>query len=128
MEKFKPIHQHLLIKAQCRKVIKQPAKAKKMLTDLVNLVGMVPVTKPQAVYINTPGNEGLTGGINLATSHLCFHIWDDTKMLMLDLYSCCAFDNMEVLEFLNKLFDFEQVEFIIIDRETMRTSDVITMG
>lgn len=101
---FVPLHQHLLIKATVNRPITKASEGKKLLTDLVELVGMVPVTKPQAVYIKEPGNLGLTGSINLATSHIAFHVWDETNMLMLDLYSCKSFDDTVVLDFVKERF------------------------
>jgi len=66
------------------------------LETLVRKIGMVPVTKPQATYVTDLGNEGFTGSINLATSHIAFHCWDETGLLMLDVYSCRTF-NEEVV-------------------------------
>ena len=113
---FTPIHKHLLIRAIVKKPIKRVLHGKRLLTDLVSLVGMTPVTKPQAVYVKELGNEGLTGSINLATSHIAFHIWDKTGLLMLDLYSCKDFDENIVLEHLNSLMKFIRVDSIIMDR------------
>jgi len=119
MEKFSPIHKHMLIKAHVGKFPKQPAKANKMLLGLVAAIGMVPVTKPQSVYISVPGNEGLTGSVNLATSHIAYHIWDESGLLMMDVYSCCEFDEMVVLSYLEDYFKFNVVEYATIDRNNL---------
>lgn len=118
MIKFKPIHQHLMIKATFAKGPTEAEEGKKMLRQLVYAVGMVPVTEPQTVYVDYPGNEGLTGSINLATSHIAYHIWDDQKLLMLDLYSCKSFDVMTVLEVLDSFFDDLDVDLRMFDRLT----------
>src|ERR1051325_2693589 len=101
---FTPIHKHLLIKAVIKKPITSVPQSKKMLKDLVELIGMVPVTKPQAKYVTEKGNVGLTGSINLATSHIAFHVWDETNLLMMDVYSCKDFDEEAVIEFIEQKF------------------------
>lgn len=82
---------------------------KDMLLDMVKSVGMVAVTEPQCVYVDVPGNKGLTGSINLATSHIAFHVWDETGLIMADVYSCCEFeiyDPLAVIEsYMGKLKD-----------------------
>lgn len=88
---FNPIHQHLLLRGYTKNPITDPEMGKDMLRAMVKSVGMVPVTEPQCVYVDVPGNKGLTGSINLATSHIAFHVWDETGLLMVDVYSCCRF-------------------------------------
>ena len=104
---FKPIHQHLLIKAYSNTPITDPAVCKQMLLGLVNLIEMKAVTEPQAVYIHEKGNEGLTCTINLATSHIAAHVWDKTGLLMMDVYSCTRFDTDKVMAFLTKRWDLD---------------------
>lgn len=114
---FDPIHKHLLIKARIQYPITNAKDGKKLLVDLVKLVGMHPVTKPQAVYVAEEGNKGFTGSINLATSHIAYHIWDERDLLMLDLYSCKEFDTHMVLQFLDTKFGFQSLQFLVFDRE-----------
>ena len=117
-----PIHRHLLIKAFVNIPITKVSEGKKLLTDLVDLVGMVPVTKPQAHYVTDEGNKGLTGSINLATSHIAFHVWDETKLLMLDLYSCKDFDDKTVIDFVKERFHgTNQLIGFSFDRDTFST-------
>jgi S-adenosylmethionine decarboxylase len=123
MQKFIPIHQHLLIKGEISKFPVEPEVANNMLLGLVESIGMVPVTVPQSVYVNTFGNEGLTGSVNLATSHIAYHIFEDRNMLMMDVYSCCAFDSLAVISYLNKFFNFEKVEYVVLDRDAFEPVD-----
>lgn len=117
---FKPIHKHLLIKAYINSPVSSAAQGRKLLTDLVTLIGMAPVTKPQAVYVAEEGNKGFTGSINLATSHIAFHIWDEIGLLMLDVYSCKDFSETVVLDFLDHKLGFSSVpRTMVIDRETI---------
>lgn len=119
MEEFVPIHKHLILKGKLKDAISEPELAKQLLYRLVQHIGMVPVTDPQAVYIYETGNEGLTGSINLATSHIAFHIWDLKELFMADVYSCKDFDHNEVIKFFGENFgSLVEVDAILIDRET----------
>ena len=115
---FIPNHLHLLVKGY----IKTPPKTEKVLniwfTQLVQNVGMKVVAGPTSVYVNEPGNEGLTGTVTLATSHASIHIWDAERpaMFQFDLYSCSQFTAEEVLEELNNWFELESANWIMLDR------------
>lgn len=116
---FVPQHFHLMFKGSPQSTFTDPEIAKQMLIEMVSTVGMVPVTAPQASYVSTPGNEGLTGSINLATSHIAFHCWDNTPLLQFDLYSCCSFNIEAVMHVLNKYYSsFSSYKYRLIDRMT----------
>lgn len=115
---FEPIHKHLLIKAKVRSPLTDEEEGNKMLEDLVELVGMKPVTEARSTYVEDAGNEGLTGSINLATSHIAYHIWDGNGMLMLDLYSCKDFESQDVIVFLDDIMLIETMHAVVLDRET----------
>ena len=101
--------------------MKTPPKTEKILniffTQLVNTVGMKVVAGPTSVYVNEPGNEGITGTVTLATSHGSIHVWDKTNpaMFQFDIYSCSEFTAEEVLEHLDE-FGLISCEYIRIDR------------
>lgn len=115
---FNPLHQHVIFKLRSISPVINPNIAKMFLYHLVNAIGMVPVTEPQVVMVSDPGNEGLTGSINLATSHIAFHCWDTTGLLMLDVYSCKCFDVATVLAVIDKYWNLDPVssKFSVIDR------------
>lgn len=114
---FVPNHIHVLIKGY----VKNPPRTEEHLNDwfrrLVERVRMVVVAGPTSVYVNEPGNEGLTGTITLATSHASIHIWDNIEpaMFQFDLYSCSEFTPQEVIEHLEE-FDLVSCEYMFIDR------------
>lgn len=120
---FTPIHQHMIIRANVRKKIRTKKQGISFLTDLVQAIGMTPVTIPQSVYVSESGNEGFTGSINLATSHIAYHMWDDkgtipgTHLLMMDIYSCKEFSENTVLNHIAFLLDFKSVEYTMLDRD-----------
>ncbi len=116
MDKFSPIHQHLLIKATIVNPMIDSSIAKMFLSSLVIKIGMVPVTEPQAVYVTDPGNEGFTGSINLATSHIAFHCWDDNGLLMMDVCSCKCFDTQIVIDHIEEYMGILEIKYTTFDR------------
>jgi S-adenosylmethionine/arginine decarboxylase-like enzyme len=115
---FVPNHLHLLVKGH----IKTPPKTEKVLniwfTQLVQNVGMKVVAGPTSVYVDEPGNEGLTGTVTLATSHASIHIWDNMNpaMFQFDLYSCSNFTPKQVLTHIDDWFGLNDAYWQFIDR------------
>ena len=115
---FVPNHLHLLVKGY----IKTPPKTEKVLniwfTQLVQNVGMKVVAGPTSVYVNEPGNEGITGTVTLATSHASIHIWDNINpaMFQFDLYSCSNFTPRQVLDHIDDWFGLNEAHWQLIDR------------
>jgi S-adenosylmethionine/arginine decarboxylase-like enzyme len=104
--------------------MKSPPKTEKVLniwfTQLVNNVGMKVVAGPTSVYVNEPGNEGITGTVTLATSHASIHVWDAEKpaMFQFDLYSCSEYTPHQVLDHIDEWFGLESATWQFIDRNT----------
>jgi S-adenosylmethionine/arginine decarboxylase-like enzyme len=122
---FTPNHLHLLVKGH----IKNPPKSEEILNqwfkELVNKVRMVVVAGPTSVYVDEPGNEGITGTVTLATSHSAIHVWDkqEPSMFQFDIYSCSCFEVSEVIEHLNE-FELIDCEWLFIDRnEGLKITD-----
>ena len=115
---FTPNHLHLLVKGS----IKNPPQTEKVLniwfSQLVNNVGMKVVAGPTSVYVNEPGNEGITGTVTLATSHASIHIWDNDNppMFQFDLYSCSEFKSNQVLKHIDDWFGLIEANYQMIDR------------
>ncbi len=115
---FTPNHLHLLVKGN----IKTPPKTEKLLNiwfgQLVTNVGMKVVAGPTSVYVNEPGNEGITGTVTLATSHASIHVWDmdNPPMFQFDLYSCSEFTAKQVLEHIDDWFGLLEAHYQMIDR------------
>ncbi len=97
---FIPNHLHLLVKGY----VKNPPQTENVLNEwfkqLVNNVGMKVVAGPTSIYVNEPGNEGITGTVTLATSHASIHVWDrqNPAMFQFDLYSCSDFTPTPVIQ------------------------------
>ena len=90
----------------------------KWLSELVEEVGMKVVAGPTSVYVDEPGNEGLTGTVTLATSHASIHIWDNENpaMFQFDLYSCSDFTPTQVLDHIDESFELKEAYWQFIDR------------
>jgi S-adenosylmethionine/arginine decarboxylase-like enzyme len=97
---------------------KEEAHLNEFFKKLVEKVRMVVVAGPTSVYVNEPGNEGITGTVTLATSHASIHVWDAERpaMFQFDLYSCSEFTAEEVLEELDNWFGLESANWIMLDR------------
>ena len=117
MTKFDPFHQHLLIKGYFENPPKETSVLNQWFTDLVHKVDMEVVAGPTSVYVDFPGNEGLTGTVTLATSHASIHIWDSEHpyMFQFDIYSCKSFDLETVKSHLDQ-FGLLAGDWMMIDR------------
>lgn len=97
-------HQHLLIRA----FVEQPPVVEDVLnqwmTELVSDIGMKVVVPAKSKYVDAVGNEGLTGSINIETSHMAIHIWSmqNPARIEMDVYSCACFEEETILKKLNE--------------------------
>jgi len=114
---FNPNHVHLIVRGFVNNPPRTEETLNEWLKELVDKVGMVVVAGPTSVYVNEPGNEGVTGTITLATSHASIHVWDNEtpSLVQFDIYSCKEYDIDVVLEHLNK-FDLVSCDWVYIDR------------
>jgi S-adenosylmethionine/arginine decarboxylase-like enzyme len=117
---FVPNHLHLLVRGYASNPVKDEASLNLFLRDLVKKVRMVVLAGPTSVYVDDPGNEGMTGTITLATSHASIHIWDQSSpaLFQFDLYSCSEFTPEEVINFINERISITKANWIFIDRNS----------
>lgn len=110
-------HQHLLVKAWVEKPPTEVAALQEWLAEVVTAIKMKIVIAPRAVYVEAVGNRGLTGSVNIETSHIAIHIWDEPvpAMIQMDVYSCSCFEASTVIDKL-KEFGLVKYEQMIIDR------------
>jgi len=118
---FVPNHLHLLVKGYINNPPKSETVLNQWFKELVNKVGMVVVAGPTSVYVDEPGNEGITGTVTLATSHASIHVWDAVhpSMFQFDLYSCSEFTPEQVLNHINEHFNLQSATWQFIDRNDM---------
>lgn len=73
---------------------------------------------PIAWYCKDQGNEGMTAGVILTTSHLVVHFWDNCNpnTMHFDLYSCSDFNPKKIIELLNAKFGILEADGEFMDR------------
>jgi S-adenosylmethionine/arginine decarboxylase-like enzyme len=89
------------------------------LNTLVEKIDMKIIKGPFASYVDKEGNKGLTAIVMIETSHIAFHIWDesDPSLLQFDLYTCGSLDLPLVFDEFHKAFDVISLEYQMFDRE-----------
>lgn len=112
-------HKHLLVNAKVRTPMREESEAIAFLTKLVDKIDMKIIKGPFASYVDKDGNKGLTAIVMIETSHIAFHIWDETDpgLLQFDLYTCGSLDLDTVFEVMRESFDIEKLEYNLFDRE-----------
>ena len=110
-------HKHIIIRAEVNKPPQDIRKVKKWLRNLLKAIGLRPLGRPTAVYVDTENNKGITAVQCIETSHIALHCWDEVfpAIVQLDVYTCSSLDKEIVLLFLD---DFEpvKVDYAMIDR------------
>ncbi len=115
---FKPNHLHILVKGYMSSPPRKEILLNEFFKSLVKNVGMKVVAGPTSVYVNEPGNEGITGTVTLATSHASIHIWDKQKpaMFQFDLYSCSEFTPKQIFDEIDYWFGLDSAHWVMFDR------------
>jgi S-adenosylmethionine/arginine decarboxylase-like enzyme len=113
-----PYHKHILIKAYANKAPQtDEQELNTWLEDLVRAIDMKVVIPPRSVYVEALGNAGLTGSVNIETSHAAIHIWceESPNLVQLDVYSCKDFEVTDVLSKLRE-WDLVKYHYWLVDR------------
>jgi S-adenosylmethionine/arginine decarboxylase-like enzyme len=112
-------HQHLLLKVYINNPPIDPEVMNRWMLELVEDLGMVVACEPKSTYVDVVGNAGLTGSINIQTSHLAYHIWSEESpaRVEMDVYSCACFEPETVLKKWNE-FSIDRFHMMMIDRNS----------
>lgn len=112
-------HKHLLINAKINKPLFDEDEAIAFLRYLVKEIDMKIIQGPFVTYLDVKGNRGMTGIVMIETSHIAFHIWDETapSLLQFDLYTCGTLDKDKTLQIVQEQFKTEFLEYVLFDRE-----------
>ena len=112
-------HKHLLVNAKILNPFDKPEQGINFLTDLVDQIHMKILHPPVSHYVDKEGNKGLTGIVLIETSHIAFHIWDESKpaLLQFDLYTCGTLNFRKVLSIIKDIFNVVDMDYILFDRE-----------
>lgn len=111
-------HKHLLVNAKVSNPMKSEDEAIAFLSNLVEAIDMKIIKGPFASYVDKEGNKGLTAIVMIETSHIAFHIWDETdpSLLQFDLYTCGVLDTNTVFSSLSQSFNVVEMEYQLFDR------------
>ncbi len=115
-----PMHKHLLLRGMILDAPTSEQVVIDWLREFVGKIGMKVVQGPFASMITEEGNRGLTASVMIETSHIAFHIWDETEpsLIQFDLYTCSELNSGQVFKELEKFFNFSEYQYMILDRET----------
>jgi S-adenosylmethionine/arginine decarboxylase-like enzyme len=114
-----PLHKHILIRAECLNPPKDQEVVYYWLKSFVEKIGMKIIRGPFSAYVNAEGNRGMTATVMIETSHIAFHVWDesDPALLQFDLYTCSELNAALVLEEVKSFFNISMYEYLLYDRE-----------
>ncbi len=115
----KPVHKHLIIRAECNNAPTDQYAVEKWMRELIRDIGMLICKGPISAYVDEPGNRGLTCVTIIETSHVSMHVWDEVNpgLVQLDVYTCGPFDTKIVFDKLKKSFDPIKIQWKYLDRE-----------
>ena len=115
-----PMHKHLLLRGMILDAPTSEQVVIDWLREFVDKIGMKVVQGPFASMITEEGNRGLTASVMIETSHIAFHIWDETNpgLIQFDLYTCSELNSSYVFKELEKFFNFTEYQYMILDRQT----------
>jgi S-adenosylmethionine/arginine decarboxylase-like enzyme len=116
---IKPIHKHLLIYARINKFPNQEEEkiVTTFMTKLIDKIKMKIIGGPITSYVSDIGNVGWTSTVLLSTSHAAIHIWNEWGTLQADVYSCKAFDEKVVINYIKETFEATQIKFRVLNRD-----------
>lgn len=113
------LHKHMIVHAF---VNRPPLKAdessiKSWLTKLVYDMDMEVLREATATYCEQVGNRGMTADIQITTSHIVLHTWDECEMpyIEFDVYTCSELDPKMVIAAIQR-FEPTKVSYKFLDR------------
>ncbi len=83
-------------------------------------IGMQKVGPVELRFIKTndPSDDGYSGFVIIATSHVSLHAWAPYGMVNIDIFSCEYFEVAEVVAFARRMFQTNDVEVHAVQRAT----------
>lgn len=92
----------------------------RVLDEYPDRIGMDKVSPVVLRDIKTsnPLDDGFSGFVIIATSHVSLHAWPPYRMINIDIFSCEEFDQEEVVRYAAEQFQAEGVEVHAVERAT----------
>lgn len=96
------------------------AHLRRVLNEYPARIGMEKVSPVELRYIKTsnPLDDGYSGFVIIATSHVSLHAWAPYRMINIDIFSCNEFDEAEVITFACAMFETNDIEVRSVRRAT----------
>ncbi len=90
----------------------------RVLEDYPDLIHMDKVSPAilRDIKTNNPLDDGVSGFVIIATSHVSLHAWPPYGMVNLDIFSCEEFSVNQVVGFAKTRFQTEDVEVHAVER------------
>jgi S-adenosylmethionine decarboxylase len=101
-------------------LLENEAFLRELLDQYPTRIGMQKVGPVELRYIKTSNSldDGYSGFVIIATSHVSLHAWAPYGMVNIDIFSCEDFDVMEVAAFACRTFQTNDVEVHAVERAT----------
>ena len=92
----------------------------RLLDEYPTRIGMQKISPSILRYIKTsnPLDDGYSGFVIIATSHVSLHAWPPYGMINIDIFSCNDFDEAAVIAFACQMFETDDIEVNSIQRAT----------
>ena len=102
------------------RLLADEAHLRRVLDEYPERIGMEKVSPVELRYIKTSNalDDGHSGFVIIATSHVSLHAWPPYRMINLDIFSCNEFDEAEVVNFARAMFNPSDIEINSVRRAT----------
>lgn len=110
---------HLTIDAfNCKGKLDDVECVKDFLDRLPDMIGMTKISEPKVLEHKAEhkDDDGVTGFVIIAESHIAIHTYPNRNFLSADVFSCKEFDVDKAVEFVKEKFKPERVEQKVIQR------------
>lgn len=99
-------------------LLSNEALLRQVLDQYPDRIGMEKVSPVYLKHIKTssPLDDGMSGFVIIATSHVSLHAWPCYGMVNIDVFSCEEFSPEEVVRFAGHMFQARDVELNVVER------------
>lgn len=100
------------------KLLANEALLRRVLDEYPTRIGMEKVSPVELHDIKTsnPLDDGFSGFVIIATSHVSLHAWPPYGMVNIDIFSCEDFEVNDTITFAQLMFQTADVEVHVVER------------
>ena len=100
------------------KLLANEALLRRVLDEYPTCIGMEKVSPVELRDIKTsnPLDDGFSGFVIIATSHVSLHAWPPYGMVNIDIFSCEDFEVIDTITFAQLMFQTDDVEVHVVER------------